>query len=173
MFSALKKLLSPAPYQAEAHKAYASLVAQARTPAFFTACKIPDTLDGRFDAIVLHMFLVLHRLQGVEPLFTRALQEAFFYDMDRGLREMGSTDTGVGKRVKQMVQAFYGRLQAYEQAIADEAAFEEALARNLHRGHAPDGDALRAAAAYVTRNLAHLNAQDAAEILRGEVRFSD
>ena len=40
-----------------------SIVAQARQPAFYTALGVPDTLDGRFELIALHGFLVMHRLK--------------------------------------------------------------------------------------------------------------
>src|SRR5690349_8287815 len=77
---------------------YRAVVGQARTPAFYVAYGVPDTLDGRFDLIALHMFLVLHRLKtdSLAANLSQALFDIMFDDMDRSLREMGVGDLGVG-----------------------------------------------------------------------------
>jgi cytochrome b pre-mRNA-processing protein 3 len=169
----LSALFSPPPFQHEAHVAYAALVAKARDPFFYTQCAVPDTLDGRFDVIVLHLFLLLSRLkEESDPraaAFSRALQEAFFTDMDRSIREMGSTDTGVGKRIKAMAQAFFGRLQAYEQAVAEDGALEGALGKNLYRGNVPPSAVLQALVAEVRRRQAGLRARPLAPLLAGQL----
>jgi cytochrome b pre-mRNA-processing protein 3 len=177
MLSALTSLFSRPLFQQEAHEAYASLVASARRPFFYTEGGVPDTLDGRFDVIVLHLFLLIHRLrpetkEGV-PEFLRALQEAFFADMDRSVREMGVSDTGVGKRIKQMAQAFYGRIQAYEQSFADPDSFEQSLRRNLYRGALPPAAAVSDVSAYCRRALLALEGQRPAEMICGRVHFSE
>src|ERR1700761_176269 len=96
---------------------YAKAVAQARQPVFYAEREVPDTVDGRFDLLVLHVFLLLHRL-GAEGKATKSLNQGLFdlmfADMDRSLREMGVSDMSVGKRVKDMARAFYGRVDAYE-----------------------------------------------------------
>lgn len=173
MLSGLKKIFSPPAYQAEAYQAYAQIVAAARQPFFYAECEVPDTFDGRFDMVLLHLQLVIARLQH-EPgseMFVRALQEAFFADMDRGLREMGVGDTGVGKRVKNMAQAFYGRLQTYGQAAGDVAMLEGALRRNLYREAAVGGQSVRRVAEYILRSAELLRMQPAADIISGKVRF--
>ena len=85
---------------------YARVVAQARRPEFYRHWGVPDTLDGRFDMLALHAFLVVHRLkrQG-EPArrFSRHLFESMITDMDRSVREMGIGDMGVAPRVKAMI----------------------------------------------------------------------
>ena len=88
----------------------------AREPGFFAWLGVPDNLDGRFETLSLHMFLVLRRLKSDSAAaatgLSRAVIEAFVADMDRSLREMGATDLGVGRRVKAMTQALYGRMKA-------------------------------------------------------------
>ena len=176
MLSAIKSLFSSPACRDEAHKLYVGLVTQARSPFFYDKCAVSDTVDGRFDVIVLHMFMVIHRLR-VAPqgshasLFIRALQEVFFADMDRSVREMGSTDTGVGKRIKKMAQAFYGRLQAYEQGLQTDT-LSDSLVRNLYRGKAPDDKALAAIMDYVLRNMAQLDVQETDILLAGMIKFS-
>lgn len=174
---ALRQIFAPAPFDAQAREAYVTLVTQARKPWFYTSQGIPDTLDGRFDVIILHMFLLIHRLRkesGEEAgQFIRALSETFFADMDRSLREMGSSDTGVGKRIKKMVQAFYGRLQAYEQGLHDPQLFADSLMHNLYRAEKGDTARIKAVNDYALRNIAHLAEQPAGDILTGKVTFSD
>ncbi len=89
---------------------YERLVAQARQPDFYAHCGVPDTLDGRFELVSLHLFLVLHRLKGDHPVsvdLAQALFDLMFEDMDQSLREMGAGDLGVGRRVKIMIQGLY------------------------------------------------------------------
>ncbi len=159
MRNLFSRLFSPDPLQQQAHLAYVRIVEQSRAPFLYTDCAAPDTLDGRFDAIILHLWLVMHRLKDEASddalRFQQFLQETFFTDMDRSIRELGSTDTGVGKRIKNMAQAFFGRLAAYD-AAADDAALRQALIRNLYRENAPNDAALDTLMAYIRREQQRL-----------------
>src|SRR5579862_3636229 len=128
------------PLREAAVSAYRSVVEQARQPVFFVEYGVPDTVDGRFELICLHAFLYLHRLRRERPS-SAALAQCFFdvmfADFDRSLREMGTGDLSVGREIKRMAQAFYGRISAYETGLAaDDAVLLPALARNLF-GTAP------------------------------------
>ena len=108
-----------------AQRLYDAIVAQSRLPAFYLGHGVPDTVTGRFEMIVVHMFLVLERLQaeqGPEGEHAgqtgQALNEAFIGDMDSAMREMGVADVRVGQRMHQTAGAFFGRLMAYRKAIA-------------------------------------------------------
>ena len=140
MLGALRQLFTPKP-PIEAEETYIALLRASRNPFFFTALKVPDTLDGRFELIALHMFLVQHRLlmQGGLAPFAQFLSEAFFNDMDNSLREMGVADTGVSKRIKKMGKAYHGCLQAYGTSIGNATALRAALARNVY-GTVVEGD---------------------------------
>ncbi|MDX2073710.1 MAG: ubiquinol-cytochrome C chaperone family protein [Alphaproteobacteria bacterium] len=166
---AVSHFFSPPAYQNEAHALYVALVAQARQPELYTEYGIADTVDGRFDAIALHLFLLSDRLKkegSPEALaLLRATTEVFFADMDRSLREMGSTDTGVGKRIKKMSQAYYGRVMAYQTAGDDEAKLTEALLRNLYRGDLEKLSEARKMAGYVKRQIAILAGQRLEDII--------
>jgi cytochrome b pre-mRNA-processing protein 3 len=61
MLGALRKLFIPKPPEAVG-TTYIALVTAARNPFFFTALSVPDTIDGRFGLIVVHLFLLQHRL---------------------------------------------------------------------------------------------------------------
>ena len=155
---------------------YEAIVAAARHPVPYADWGVADTLDGRFDMISLHTFLVLDRLKGVEPQFRQDLVDELFRDMDRSLREMGVGDLSVGKKVRKMAEVFYGRVAAYDQALAGPAgALDAAIARNIF----PDGaDAAGGArpdrlTAHVLAQRAHLAAQDTAAIVGGTVHFKE
>lgn len=158
-----------------AGRLYAAAVAQAREPGFFLHCGVPDTVDGRFEMIALHVHLVLRRLRrgGAAASETaQALFDAMFADMDRALREMGAGDLGVGRRVKTMAKAFYGRVAAYDAGLDGGAgALEAALARNVYRAGPPPAGALAALAAYVRREARSLGAQPLEALLAGRAAF--
>ena len=158
-----------------AHRLYLEVVKQARQPRFFADLGVPDTVQGRFEMIALHAFLVLHRLKRHHDQSARLAQELFdvmFDDMDRNLREMGTGDLGVGKRVKRLAEQFYGRIAAYEAGLAaDEASLCRALERNIYGAETPDAAPVRAMAGYVRREAGALDAVLLEELLAGRVGF--
>jgi cytochrome b pre-mRNA-processing protein 3 len=165
------------PVREAAELAYSRVLEQARQPGFFIDCGVPDTVDGRFELICLHAFLYLHRLKREQkqaaPLGQRFF-DTMFADFERSLREMGTGDLSVGREVKRMAEAFYGRVAAYEQGLAEgDAVLQPALARNLF-GTAPANPArIEAMAGYVRREAARLNDEGAAELLAGRLSFGD
>ena len=155
---------------------YDGIVEQARQPVFYIEFGVADQLEGRFDLIVLHLHLVLRPLSsGTDPQATKLAQklfDAFFHDMDRSLRAIGVGDMSIGKKVKDMVRAFYGRSGAYEAALAesDDAALVEALVKNLYNGTPPDGG-VDVLARYVRRTAAHLAETPVDRLIGGKVEF--
>jgi cytochrome b pre-mRNA-processing protein 3 len=118
-------------------RVYANIVAAARQPVLYASYGVPDTVMGRFEALVLHMSLALRRLKALPPpadSLSQELVDRFFADLDAALREIGIGDVSVPKKIKKLGQAFYGRLGAYDAALEPEAsagALEDALARNV------------------------------------------
>lgn len=157
---------------------YGAAVATARDPWFFDALGVPDSLDGRFDLVGLHVALLIRRLRkDPDPRgaqLAQAVFDAMFADMDVNLREMGVGDLSVGKRVKRMWEAFHGRARAYEAALdaGDRPALAAALQRNVWRT-LPEAEAPAAArlAAHAMAAAAVLDAQPFSGLLKGEVRF--
>ncbi|HEU0070482.1 MAG TPA: ubiquinol-cytochrome C chaperone family protein [Alphaproteobacteria bacterium] len=154
---------------------YGQLVAQARQPGFYTACAVPDTVQGRFEMIALHAFLVMRRLKtgGAADRLAQDLFDLMFADMDRNLRELGTGDLGVAKRIKKLAKAFYGRIAAYEDGLGGAVAgrLEEALARNAYEEVAAPSAAVALLADYLRRADAALAEQGQAELAAGRVRF--
>lgn len=162
-----------------AAKAYREIVRQSRLPDFYIRFGVQDTLDGRFDLLVLHTALVLIRLKGEKgesETFSQALFDTLFVDMDQSLREIGVSDISIGKKVKEMGRAFYGRLDAYESALrAPEAEraeqLAEALLRNLYRGESAAQAHTGAMAEYVIAQAAHLRDLALDRITAGDIEF--
>jgi cytochrome b pre-mRNA-processing protein 3 len=155
--------------------AYRHVVEQARQPAFYTECGVPDTLDGRFELVCLHAFLYLHRLKSERPRangLAQAFFDTMFADLDRTLREMGTGDLRVGKEVKRMAQGFFGRIRAYERGIAaTDEALAAALARNLFGTVERPLVDVEAMTAYVRLAAEDLRGQAAVDLLAGRVCF--
>lgn len=121
---------------------YKRIATASRAPGLYAALGIPDTLEGRFEALSLHMVLALRALRGLpRPAdeVAKDLTDAFFRDMDASLREMGVGDTVVPKRMKKVAESFYGRAHAYDLPLngADEAGLALALGRNVYGSEAP------------------------------------
>lgn len=161
--------------ESEARRLYAAIVAAARRPGFYRTGGVPDSLDGRFELVTLHAYLALRRLKdepaGAET--AQALFDAMFADMDESLREVGAGDLGVGRRVKQMAQAFYGRAAAYDAGLvaAEPAVLEGALARNLY-GTLPSPPAAIGRMATYLRDAAERLARTPLEtLLAGNLEF--
>jgi cytochrome b pre-mRNA-processing protein 3 len=172
----IASLFRQASHRDAAMHLYARIVEQARLPVFFGTYGVPDTLDGRFDLILLHGFLVLNRLKAERArtaAFAQQLFDVMFTDLDRGLREMGVGDLSVGRHVKAMAQAFYGRIRSYESGIGEGGAtLNEALRRNLYGTTSPQDPHVVVLADYVRRSAALLAAQPVDELLGGAVNFA-
>ena len=156
---------------------YGAIVAQARNPAFYLDYGAPDTPEGRFDLIVLHLALVCRRLgraTGTDRDRAQALSQAIFdmfcRDMDHNLREMGVSDLGVPKKMQKLGEAFYGRLDVYDRALADagDADLAAALGRNVLGGAAAPQ-----LAAYVRNAADQLDLSAIADLGLGKLRFPD
>jgi cytochrome b pre-mRNA-processing protein 3 len=153
---------------------YGAIVAQARTPALYRDLAVADTLDGRFEMVVLHTVLVLDRLQtdAEASEIAQAVFDVYCTDMDRSLREMGVGDMGVPKRMKAMGERFYGRAASYREALSagDAPALEDALRRNVYdRADAPAAGL----AAYTRAAYDMLASMPDADVKRGVLRFPD
>lgn len=136
---------------------HAALVARARAPVFYAGLGVPDSVDGRFDLIALHAWLVLERLRaaGLNDL-SQALMDTLFVGFDEGLRDLGAGDMGLGPRMKKLGNAFNGRCQAYEAASGSEAGLRDAILRNVYRGAAGHDAAATALARYALSARARL-----------------
>lgn len=168
------KLFSRKPRTDAADRLYGEIMAAARRPALFLPpYGAPDTLEGRFDALILHVFLVVRRLAAMPepgPRLAQDLSNAMFRALDRALREMGVGDLAVPKRIARLAADYNGRRTAYEAALEQgEGALAGALARNVYgRADAAVGAPL---ARYMLRVEAALAAAPFAAFEKGPVPF--
>ena len=172
---ALKRLIFR-PQPSDASRAlYRAAVEAARRPAVMLALGVPDTLDGRFELVTLHAALLLRRVQRAPALagLGQELVDLFVADMDRNLREMGVGDLSVGRKVKRMASAFYGRLDAYSDGLDRGGDLAAAAERNLYGTlEAAPGQPERAAA-YIRAVEAALATQEDDRLAAGGVSFPD
>jgi len=157
---------------------YGMIVAQARLPCFYRDYAVADSVNGRFDLIVLHLALVLDRLAQDPALQTlgQGIFDRFCQDMDHNLREMGVGDLKVPKQMRRLGEAYYGCAQAYRAAWAaqDDGALVEALERNIYGGGSPAGSAAAPRlAAYMREALRDLGAQPSASLAGGALHFPE
>jgi cytochrome b pre-mRNA-processing protein 3 len=155
---------------------YGAAVAAARDPFLYTSLGVPDTLDGRFDLVSLHTFLLIQRLKreaAPGPALAQAVFDAMFSDMDVNLREMGVGDLSVGRKMRVMWEAFHGRSAAYAAAMSsgDMEALDAALERNVWRGEPPPEGSAEALRRAVLAQDAHLSKQDVSDLARGVADF--
>ena len=157
---------------------YGMIVAQARAAPFYLICGVPDTVNGRFEMVVLHTVLVLRRLES-EPDPIRRLGQGLFdrfcQDMDGSLREMGIGDLGVPTKMRKIGEAFYGRQAAYGAALGDHdlSTLIGALERNVFGGQPGSQRGAVRLATYVRALVDRLAEQDGEAFSGARVAFPD
>lgn len=169
----LQRLFRPRPAQITGKALYAAAVGQARSPALYSALGAPDTVEGRFEVYSLHVVLLLERLRGegaVAAEASQALFDAYVKSLDDALREMGVGDLSVGKKMRKLGEAFFGRAKNYHaalEALPDRAPLEALIGRTVYAE--ADGTKAPAMADYVLAQHEHLAAQPAAALMKGDV----
>jgi cytochrome b pre-mRNA-processing protein 3 len=119
----------------DAERLLSAVQAASRRLTLFGDGRIPDTLEGRFEALTLHGALALIRIRaepGAVPL-AQDFTDMLFRHFDAGLREAGVGDLTVPKKMRVLASSFFGRLNAYSEALTakDETAVAGALERNV------------------------------------------
>ncbi len=156
---------------------YGMIVAQARLPYFYREYAVADTVNGRFDLIVLHLVMVLDRLARDAALqgLGQSIFDRFCRDMDHNLREMGVGDLKVPKEMRRIGEAFYGRSEAYRAAwmAADNDLLVDALKGNIYGGAPAAAIAAHRLAAYTREALRDLAVQPSAGLAGGDLHFPD
>jgi cytochrome b pre-mRNA-processing protein 3 len=170
----LGQWLKPRAATAAGQRLYDSAVAQARNPALYLQLHAPDSVEGRFEVYTLHVVMLLHRLKGEGERaaeVAQALFDTYLKSLDSALREIGVGDLSVGKKMRKLGEAFYGRARNYDDALAalpDEQPLAEVLGRTVLEGQTADSAPL---AAYAARAVASLQAQPVEAILEGRAEW--
>ncbi|HST91517.1 MAG TPA: ubiquinol-cytochrome C chaperone family protein [Brevundimonas sp.] len=132
----LQKLFRPRARERLGPQLYELAVRQARDPRFYTGLGVADRIDARFELYTLHVLLLIMRLRDEGPRGAEAGQDLFdtyVSALDHALRELGVGDVSVGKKMRKLGEALYGRMTAYEGPLrdGDAAALSAGLARNV------------------------------------------
>ena len=172
----LRRFLRDEQLESAAATLYGGFAGQARQPIFYISFDVPDSVDGRFEMVALHAYLVFRRLkgQGAEiDRLTQATYDVMFKQMDLALHELGAADLGVGRRIKHMTESLNGRIQVYDEPLvgADDAALGDALRRNLYGTVEVSDAALAAMVAYTRAAATQLTGQNTAALAAGEITF--
>ncbi|MFH3478866.1 ubiquinol-cytochrome C chaperone family protein [Xanthobacter variabilis] len=172
---AMFKLFRPSKNRESVERLYGAIVAQSRRAVFYTDFGVPDTLEGRFEMVLLHTILVCHRLKDgseAERALSQEVFDTFASDMDRTLREMGVGDLSVPKKMKKIGGAFYGRAAAYDAALAaeDDILLAQALGRNILEVE-DAADLPHALAGYVRATARSLAATSFDALAQGELEL--
>lgn len=150
---------------------FARLAEASRQPALYRSCGVPDTFEGRFESLTLHLFLLLRRLRDLPAPaadLSQELVDACFAYLELGFRNGGVSDIAVPKRMKKIGQSLYGRLKAYEAALDEPGpeALIEALRRNVGAGEGAEQ-----LARYALDSAERLAGRDLAAILSEDQLF--
>lgn len=170
----LSGLFSPRPAVLAGRRLYVAAAAQARAPALYTVLGAADTVEGRFELYTLHVSLILRRLKGHGPQAAETAQavfDAYVQALDEALRDMGVGDLSVGKKMRRLGEAFYGRVRNYDgalEALPDAGPLKAMLARTVLLGEAGDPGPF---ADYCAVAAAALDSQPLEQILQGEARW--
>jgi len=172
----LDRLFRPRPAAAAGRALFSQAVSQARSPQLYDRLGAPDTVEGRFEVYSLHVVLLLERLQGQGAQAaetSQAVFDAYVKSLDDALREMGVGDLSVGKKMRKLGEAFYGRARSCLEALAalpDRGPLEALLGRTVYEGAAPE----RAPdlTAYVLAQRDALAAQPLDRLLAGQAAWS-
>lgn len=172
----LDRLFRPRPTLAAGRALYARAVEQSRSPPLYSDFGAPDTVEGRFEIYSLHVVLLLDRLRGHgegAAEVSQALFDAYVKALDNALREMGVGDLSVGRKMRKLGEAFYGRGKSYDAAFAalpDVAPLQALIARTVYA----EGDAGPAPrlTAYVLSQRTALAGQAVERLLAGDVDWA-
>jgi cytochrome b pre-mRNA-processing protein 3 len=162
-----------------AEKIYDAIVAQSRNAAFYLKCGVPDTLSGRFDMLVIHMFVVLQilKLGGREgQLLAQEIVEAFIREMDTIVRDLGVSDRNVPKEVRKIAQLFYGQLLAYSTALQrnDTKGLANEVWKSFQSGEGSNAQiAADAISAYMRGAIKNIQEMPLNMLLQGNIRFPE
>ena len=156
---------------------YAKCAKAARETGFYTALAVPDTVEGRFELYALHVLLVVRRLRGegeAAAAVSQALFDALLMGLDDGLREMGVGDLSVGKKMRKLGEAIYGRarnLDAALDALPEQTELTAMMRRTVYQEQ--EGKPCAELAAWTARATEALRSRSLDALLAGEVVFPE
>ena len=156
---------------------YQKIVEFSRNKIFYTKYKVPDTIDGRFDMLVLTTIIIVFRLSKIKDKGTYLSQKIFditFRDLDFSLRELGAGDVSVSNNMKKLISSYMGRQKTYIRAFKnnDEKFLELAFKNNIYRNNKQNGDYILVLSRNIFRINKKLDLIEDKKILNGDFEIS-
>ncbi len=161
-----------------ADKIYEAIVAQSRNPVFYVRCGVPDTLSGRFDMLVIHMFVVMQNLKlgaGEGRLLGKEIIEAFVREMDSMVRDLGISDVHVAQEVRKIADLFYRQLIVYTNAVERRSrdALAEAIWKSFQSGDDNANVGADELADYIFQSIKNIGEMPLNLLLQGHLNFPE
>ncbi len=147
---------------------YTNIIKTSRNKSFFLDLNVDDTVEGRFDIIILHSFIVFNffiHTKNHKSSLPQMLFDHMFLDFDSSLREMGFGDIAVNKRMKQFIKAFYGRIENYSNSLSqlnesgDDSLLRKTIIRNIYKDKKIKSDCIDFWRNYIINNVKNINAK--------------
>ena len=172
----LKRLIAWRFRTSNSQKLYGAIVAQARLPDFYRTFGIPDSLEGRFGLLALNLFAVLHALAEKGPegqALAQGLADRFSKDMETVLRELGTGDLAVPRKLRELVYSSRGLFEHYDKALRrGEMALAEAIETTVPSDPRTPGLSRAPLASYVRESIERIGEQELSALQAGEVDFA-
>jgi cytochrome b pre-mRNA-processing protein 3 len=147
-------------------------VAAARRPALFGLNGAPDTIDGRFDMLVLHAALLARRISADGPrnaAMAQAYVDRVFRGLDDGLRLLGVGDAKIASKLRKMAEGFYGRAAAFTKGLeGTDDMLADAIRTNLFSTSEPNEATVARFVSFTRTTAAQLEATPMDALLQGE-----
>ena len=163
-------------YETISSDIYQKIVKFSRNKIFYTKYKVPDTIDGRFDMLVLITIIVVFRLSKIKDEGIKLSQQIFdiiFKDLDFSLRELGAGDVSVANNMKKLISSYMGRQKIYLKAFKndDERFLAMAFKNNIFRNNDQKENLILLLSRNIFRINKKLNLIDDEKILEGDFEF--
>ena len=161
---------------------YTNIVKTSRNKIFFLDFKVDDSVEGRFDIIILHSFIIFHFFIFAGEKKSKIPQLLFdhmFADFDNNLREMGFGDIAVNKRMKQFIKAFYGRISNYSKGLSqfkelnDDKVLNATIIKNVYKDSSPETECVNFWRKYIIMNVNHINGRTLSQNIDNFFLFKD
>ena len=165
-------------YETISHDIYQKIVKFSRNKIFYIKYRVPDTIDGRFDMIVLITIIVVFRLSKIKDEGIELSQKIFdlvFRDLDFSLRELGAGDVSVSNNMKKFISSYMGRQKIYLKAFKknDEKFLATAFENNIYRNKVQKKSLILLLSINIFKVNKSLDLIKDKKILDGDFEFSD
>ena len=164
-------------YETVSNNIYQKIVNISRNKIFYTKYNVPDTIDGRFDMLILITIIVVYRLSKITNGGVELSQDIFdvvFKDLDYSLRELGAGDVSVANNMKKLISSYMGRQKIYVEAFKneDEKSLAYAFKNNIFRNKDQNKNLILSLSKNIFRINKKLDLIEDKKMLNGDFDFS-